>query len=883
MQHSQSPIIIKSTFMQKLFLLLAIPILLILPAGAQTNAETWMKVTLGSGYEKPVQIHIFADHYRSPWYAHYAITKGNFDKGTNPAKEHKQDMLRDGESTGWINISETVYPPNEKGERGGARLVIYPAYTYTKPAKLFKATIAFANKPDDAAIVKTFTVHHAARDYAAINIVVPPSLNTKENVARLRDGWGLEEEYGKRADHFNWPKAGKRPVQYPFFVSAKIDPATIDHRVAARALKTLSYFGFNGIGADSYFEQFGFNHQYISAHLWGARNGSFSAPDIVKMRKLAEETYQSLTAAGVQASDITYAILTDEPRGEALEKLAADKPSQEGFLQWIKSKNLTPQDLLVHSWDEVRIVTEADKSTFPALYYYSQQYRTIALGNYMAVQKKVLHEQWKSTFPVVCNFSDSSIYRANMAESGVDYFTLLHETDQNALWSEDWANFAATYQDASFNVELMRAAARKNGQTLGHYLIAYAGRKSYDIRLKAVSEVARGVKIFKSFSYGPVFASHEGGGNPWQNNSSVWHDQAAAVHEIGAVEDLLLPAMPQKAQVALLYSSASDIWNTENKAYGFERMHTWLALTHAQIPVDVVHESEVAQGGLAGYKVCYLSDPNITRAAAQQLAGWVQNGGTLIMTAGAGEKDKYNRPLDTLNHLLPYTRSGVQTLQAKGTGGRSLPTLKSYGTVKTGDAKIDILSVKQTFTDIDQNAQVKSTFEDSSPAALSSAAGKGRIICKGYLPAIDYMSKALGSQQKFAGVLEKVDANKDVPGQDVAEQLGLSDKSYNPWKYPAKIRQAIIAPVYKAHVEMPVKCNVPLVDAVYMTSPKGIVIPLANYTLRPIKNLTLDIKITKPIHKVRSVNQGALKYQKISEHQIRIHLPLDCTDFVTIE
>jgi len=601
------------------------------------------------------------------------------------------------------------------------------------------------------------------------------------------------------------------------------------------------------------------------------------------MKKLAADAYQKETAAGLTADEITYAILTDEPSGEPLEKLASDQASLDGFRQWIKSKNLTPQDLLVHSWDDVKIVTDADKSTFPALYYYSQKYRTVALGNFMAAQKKVLHDQWKSTFPVVANFSDSAIYRANMAERGVDYFTLLHETDQNAIWSEDWSNFAATYQDASYNVELMRAAARKNGQTLGHYLIAYAGRKSYDIRLKAVSEVARGVKIFKSFSYGPVFATHEGGGNPWQNNTSVWYDQAAAIREIGAVEDLLLPAMPQKAQVALLYSSASDIWNMDNKAYGFERMHTWLALTHAQIPVDVVHESEVATEGLSGYQVCYLSDPNITRAAAAKLAAWVQNGGTLIMTAGAGAFDEYNRPLDILNKLLPYQRDAAQTLQPKGTGGRSLPILKSFGSVTTDNTKIDILSVKQTFSYIPQNVQVKSTFEDGSPAALRSNAGKGVVISEGYLPAIDYMSKALGEQTGFADVLKKINDNKDVPGQDVAEELGLMEKSYNPWQYPAGIRDAIIAPVRDANVETPIQCSVPLVDAIYMTSPKGIVIPLANYTLQPIKKMTLDIVVNKPFRKVRSVYQGELSYERIGSNTIRIHLPLDCTDFVTIE
>src|SRR2546423_12640706 len=101
----------------------------------------------------------------------------------------------------------------------------------------------------------------------------------------------------------------------------------------------------------------------------------------------------------------------------------------------------------------------------------------------------------------------------------------------------------------------------------------------------------------------------------------MWRAHAELAREIGAAEDLLVPAMLAPAEVAILYSSAADVWTAKgNLAYGFDRMHTWLALAHAQVPVDIVSEASVAAGGLAKYKVCYLSGPNLTRAAADQLA-----------------------------------------------------------------------------------------------------------------------------------------------------------------------------------------------------------------------------------------------------------------------
>lgn len=839
--------------------------------------QTWMKVTLGEGYEKPVFIHIFADHYRSPWYAHYAITKGHFDSGVNPRGEHSKDRLSNGESTGWVNISPTVY------QDSGAHLLITPSYAYTDRAKTFKGVIEFAPRPDDAATVKKLEVNYSP---STLHIVVPPNLETKENIARLRSDKEFAEEYGKIADALDWPKIGKAPQKFPFFVSAQLDPDTMDAGVLQREMKTLKYFGFDGIGSHRDYEKAGFPHKSIGGVGWFMK-GSYSAPDTEKIQARAAAIYKQQIEAGIKADQIDYAMVMDEPTGEPLSKLASDTASVEGFRAWLKTKKLTPQELLVASWDEVKPVTEAQREQFPALYYYSQQYRTIALGNFLAIQKQLLKDNWKTDFPVVVNFSDGAIYYGNFYGQGVDYFALLHETNQNAIWSEDWSNGAATYQDATFNVELMRAAARKNGQWLGQHLIAYAGRTGYDVRLKAVSEAARGVRAFDSFAYGPVWATHEG--SPWQKNIALWKDHASAVHEIGAVEEWLLPAKPQKAEVALLYSSAADAWNVgQNLASGFDRMHTWLALAHAQIPVDVVHESEVADGVLAGYKVAYLSDPNLTRAAAQKLADWVRGGGTLILAAGAGARDEYNRPLSTLDALLPYQRETAQTLQKYSASGRYVYTLAPKDTATAGAATMDVLSVKQTFSGVPQNGvTVEATFKDGAPAQLRSAAGKGFVVARGFFPALDYIRQAIvakneASKAETATDEAQPDENQGIPGVADVKEADPAKKSANPWQYPAAVREAIIASARAAKVQPPVVCSVPLVDAPYLLAPQGVLVPLANYTLQPIAKMTLEIAVAKPVQEVRSVHAGVLPFEKVGANKIRVSLPLDCTDFLTV-
>ena len=47
--------------------------------------------------------------------------------------------------------------------------------------------------------------------------------------------------------------------------------------------------------------------------------------------------------------------------------------------------------------------------------------------------------------------------------------------------------------------------------------------------------------------------------------------------------------------------------------------------------------------------------------------------------------------------------------------------------------------------------------------------------------------------------------------------------------------------------------------------------------------MTLDIAVEKPVREVRSVYQGVLRFEKIGASKIRVTLPLDCTDFLTIQ
>lgn len=803
------------------------------------GAQTFVRVTLGDGYEKPAYIHIFADHYHADWYAHWSLGKGGPVQGI---QVKKPDFLRSGEATPWCNLTPTIY------QDSGAMLYITARHGYTDSAPRLKARIDFATSPDEKSIVRSYEIDNSP---GTVVIYAPPNLVTDENKALLKRDIEIAEDIGRLADLHTWPTHGRKPEKFPFFVSAMLDNrfTPFDARVQQREEKTLGYFGFN---------------EAPLSHIGGAwhmKDKSYCQPDLDKMRAEIQREAAAFKEAGGRAENIVFCELTDEPTGQPLD-LAATMPSYAAAFQtWLQSKKLTPADLLVKSWDEVKIVTPAQRAELPALYYWSQLFRTRALGDFMAVQGKLAHEAYGGDFPVLANFSDGAVYGANFCIQGVDYFELLDSDDQNAIWGEDWSNGASSYQCASFNVDLMRGAARERGQTIAHHLVAHARRKPWDVKLKATSEAARGVKIFNNFCYGPTWASHEGGpyfrSHLWHSQPESWAANASITREIGAAEDLLLPAMPAPAQVALVYSTASDVWTVdENFAFGFDRMHTWLALAHAQMPVDVVAERQIERGMLDKYRVCYLSGPNLTRAAAVKLKAWVKAGGKLFLTAGAAMRDEYNRPLDVLDEILPAKRDDLTTLQKFQASGRLLTSLQAKDTVSWKSGKAEVLSVKQSLT-AKPDAESLATFKDGSAAIVR----KDNITVCGFLPALSYIKTALDRRK----------AAEDA-------KHPLTERSYNPWEFPADVRDLILGPAQT--VSRSVECSHALVDAVFMPSEKGIVIPLANYTLEPISKLTLNIATPKKIARIVSAVHGKLDFQQ--DDKVHVSLPLENNDFVML-
>jgi len=838
--------------------------------------QLYLRITFGEGHEKPFYVHIFGNYYRAPWYCHYALSTAGLEQNVQPSQGQKS-FFTNGQKTAWLNITRLMYFDS------GVNLTLSARYAYADIAPRLNAKFEFAYEPQEKAIVKTIQ-----RDvYGSMRIIIPPDF--RQHPEKFVTDLELAEKYGSIADNMKWPEKGKNPVNFPFFVSAnlptvarQISPvvAPVDRKTFDREWKTLDYFSFS-------------NRKKIilSSNVWntGLRKdySCYCGIDVSAVENCAKAEAEQFKKEGRNAGDIAYCMLMDEPGGLSAEHMLKCQICTEKFREYLGNLKLTPQNFGVSDWLSVRPVDAKEKEIQPELYYYTQKFRTYSLSRILRLQREALEKAYGAKFPVNVNFSDGAVYVANFGCIGVDYFDLLDSDDNNSLWSEDWANGSSTRQCTGYNSELMRSAAMKNNQVLGHYLIGYAGRSSWTFKTYTASHVARDHKILNAYWYGPVWSAHEAG-PPWNNHSiqartDMWYAVAEIVKEIGAAEDLLYPAKKRKSQVAIIYSSSADIWELgENYAYGFERMHTWLALAHKQIPVDFLSEKMIEQGWLKDYRVAYLSGTCISEKAAEQLKKWVSGGGYLVLTAGAGMKNQFNKSCSIIENILPAVRSKPEEKERFLNSGRYLDYLTVADTVcvRKDSSRIDVVSVKQVLQ-AKPGSVVVATFSDSTPAVIKGKYGRGTVYCLGFLPATAYMRKALIHRNTLMKSIPDLAALEEPDPSSVVSEKLLIKRAFEPWGYPEEYRDLICQPVFEAKVNLPLYCSHALVDAVVMDGEKGSVVVLSNYSFQPLENVEIEVVALKNVKKVESVNRGQLKFSH-RDRKIRFSLPLRETDFIKI-
>ena len=459
----------------------------------------------------------------------------------------------------------------------------------------------------------------------------------------------------------------------------------------------------------------------------------------------------------------------------------------------------------------------------------------------------------------------------------------------NALtmsWTEDWwwQLPEVSPQGYGFLLDGLRLAGSYHGAPMQFYVMPYQGSSPDNVRRMHALAASHGTKIFNHFvimdqtlitwDYIDLVLS--------ANMLPALHD---VMRDAGATEQRLYSAMPARADVAIMLSRASDTWDTEDMGgaghlYGAEynmnneeRKLLWLALRHAQYPVDLITDEDMAEGKLKPYKVLYIVGSEMLSAAAEPLKKWVRDGGTVYAAGGAGLLDEYHRPLKSLYGMFGIKGHELKREQRGVRPRNDLKTAKPLDTLNlepgvAGLQSLPALFYRQTYEPVSNDKRVKvqgSYQSDSKVGMVTNSFGKGRTVLVGALTGMAYAAPAV------------------TPSSQIL-----------PTEFPSDIRKFAVWPAETAGAMRPVEASDPLVETQYMTGPDGGIVVLTNWREQPIQELTLTFDPSLKVEKVRSLratgyfkghlheqDKGILEMKTVDGRQ-EVKLPLGITDYLLV-
>lgn len=318
-----------------------------------------------------------------------------------------------------------------------------------------------------------------------------------------------------------------------------------------------------------------------------------------------------------------------------------------------------------------------------------------------------------------------------------------------------------------------------------------------------------------------------------------------ALNELSRFEDIIQDGTVASGDVGLWCSDAFDIWGpaTPPNEYG-KHQNTFLsgkralfiALLHAELTVDIVVEADIGQV-LDSYKVIVLADTHVSDAAAAALSKWVDAGGTLVATAGAGMQNEYNNSNTAMAKLLgvdghamiePEDES-IQFIKQDIRFSKPLTQVTWNGSA--GETSAAVLGARHVFTPR-TGTKVTARFADDTAASTSLAVGKGRTMYHGWLIGLSYFLPAIPLRPA------------DRSGTDQAFT------HFVPSNFSMDVLELVRNAAMVSKVQRQVVCSNHLVHgrAVVSKGGQAVVVPLTNWASE--KNLTrLQVNVTLAVVK----------------------------------
>ena len=338
------------------------------------------------------------------------------------------------------------------------------------------------------------------------------------------------------------------------------------------------------------------------------------------------------------------------------------------------------------------------------VYYWSEKFiHAAAIGHF-----KTMTDQLQAGLPncnVGANFAptayftdarDGQQYCNNYLGTTYQWIEMFRQGGMTLPWSEDWAwqtplgsqqmvtllidvmrssvtkhtsfDTDAPYQDRAVRVNdtdhdaykplgMPAVPAATGTSPLMMYVMPhFVGNAPASWRRQFYGDIAHGVKIFDLFEFVSSISGYTC--DYTDQDGGTYEEIRIALNELGMYEDIVLAGSAQLnlAKTAILYSESADIWLSPVGTPGAAKRSLYLALRHAQIPIDVVNEEDCTRGSLNHYAVLFIVDPQVSEEAVTAIGAWVNTGGHVYVTAGGAQLNEANQTNVAMNKLTGITQ-----------------------------------------------------------------------------------------------------------------------------------------------------------------------------------------------------------------------------------
>jgi hypothetical protein len=594
--------------------------------------------------------------------------------------------------------------------------------------------------------------------------------------------------------------------------------------------------------------------------------------------------------AGQPLDQVKLFAMADEPGWyypSAFESLKKNPEGLKRFRDFLIGQKLTLQDIGATSWDQVFPIGQSQATTLEKrkLFYWTMRFFPWDSSRYFADANRAMEKAFYPGFKTFNNwnfFSGRSYVPGAVANNGEksspdaamggqDWFEYARLKGTNVLWVEDWFADNRSYQWSSYMARLDGAAiaARPAELTTGGYIVPRtAGDMPNGILQKITGLFGYGGKSVKYFVFGPEYNFPS---NCYSFKSFLLPKMAQAHAMVAKAEPLLYPGKRPAIRTAILYPRSAQMWDIKGDApkakltlrgirypisdatnnnldrstvdYLAEFNALYVALQHQNIPATFIDEEQLTPESLKDLKVLYITTPNLPAESVPVLLAWVNAGGTLVTTVGAGSRDRYDDPLPAFAEAfkLPPDRDQGRPMLIDNL--QELQTLGSAGTPINGYSR----------PSTPQELQGGPALVARKPTFKGAKLGQGQTMHYEWLPGLTYLRSAKGWDKK-----DQFPSGFSTPIADqIAAPVSVSLSTDGQWA----------------------RLSHDLVETPLLTSEKGTVMTLLNWNNAPIPKLTVSVKLGFTPSKVESVTHGPIK-TTTTQGLTTLDIPLDAADYV---